>query len=384
MGTSLRVEASDGRTIDLGRDVHAVLGLPFDAIDLAGTVAHLRRAAAQRERCFLSTPNVNWVVAAREDAAFRASVLRSDLCVADGMPVAWIARLIGAPLRQRVAGSEVFDRLREPTAGAPLRVFFLGGPPGAASAAAEALNRTVRGAIAVGHDAAGFGSVEAMSSPLLIDRINTSSADFLVVAMGARKGQEWLLRNQANLDVPLLCHLGATINFVAGRIRQAPKLLRRTGFEWLWRIVEEPALWKRYASDGWALATTLLSDVLPWLLARHVLLGAARRSAAPTYRIEESPGDVARLHLAGPWNAADLTALRADLARVLSDGRTVQVDLAEATSIDTRVAGLLLLVEGWQALPPLTRGAPCARAVQLALRAMGCLPDNASGLHRPR
>jgi len=217
----LEVRRADGARLDLGRPVEALLGLPFDALSLDEAVAEVRRCARERRPCFLSTPNVNFAVAAQDDQAFRASVLHSDLSLADGMPIVWAARLLGSRLPERVSGSDLFARLqREP--GEPLKVYFFGGPDGVAERAAAALDTRGGGLRCVGFDSPGFGSVEAMSGEERIARINGSGADFLVVSLGARKGQAWIERNRARLAPPVISHLGAVVNFVAGELRRSP------------------------------------------------------------------------------------------------------------------------------------------------------------------
>ena len=101
---------------DFRRRVVCILGMPFDVVTLQEAVQKVSDAATHDERCFLSTPNLNFTVAGMEGGAaadvFRDSVLRSDLSVADGMPLVWIARLLGLPIRERVAGSTLFEALR--------------------------------------------------------------------------------------------------------------------------------------------------------------------------------------------------------------------------------------------------------------------------------
>src|SRR5688572_21542979 len=143
------------------REVHCVLGLPFDAVDAAGAEAQIRAAAKSGARCFLSTPNVNFLVQSRRDEAFRRSVVHSDLSVADGMPIVWLARLMGIPIASRVAGSNLFEALR--AGPEPLSVYFFGGPEGVAADAARAL-----GARCVGYAFPGYGSVESMSDEAAI------------------------------------------------------------------------------------------------------------------------------------------------------------------------------------------------------------------------
>ena len=232
------------------RRVVNLFGLPFDALTLDETVAAVRQACAKQRRLFLSTANVNFVVHAQRDPAFRQSLRDSDLCVADGAPIVWISRLLGRPLPERVAGADVFEALRRRDDAAPVSVYLFGGPPGAAERASQVLNDERGGMRCVGYACPGFGSVDSMSTPEILERINRAKPQFVIVALGAVKGQTWIQRNRLRLDAAVISHLGAVVNFAAGRISRAPAWVARTGFEWAWRIAHEPALWRRYAFDG--------------------------------------------------------------------------------------------------------------------------------------
>ena len=158
------VLASDVPANDLARNVYCVLGLPIDALDMSTILRRIDAAAASRTPFLISTPNLNFLVNSRSDSEFRESVLDSDLCPADGMPVVWIARLIGVPIRQRVSGSDIFEALKAPDRlGRRLKVFLFGGAPGVAAAAARTLNAVPSGLSCVGTFDPGFGSVDEMS-----------------------------------------------------------------------------------------------------------------------------------------------------------------------------------------------------------------------------
>lgn len=247
------------------RNVHYLLGLPFDAVTLEEAVSLIRRSIEHRTRCFISTPNLNFLIAAQKNAEFRNSVVRSDLSLADGAPIVWLSKLLGIPIEERVAGSDVFDALRNGE-GEKIKVFFFGGPPGIAEQAASKINTENKGMVCVGFGSPGYGSVEDISGVETINKINKSGADFLVVALGAVKGQAWIEHNLSALNVPVVSHLGAVINFVAGSVRRAPVWMRRTGLEWLWRIREEPSLWRRYVFDGIHLVKLVVVRVLPTIL----------------------------------------------------------------------------------------------------------------------
>jgi N-acetylglucosaminyldiphosphoundecaprenol N-acetyl-beta-D-mannosaminyltransferase len=328
---------------DFERDVHCLLGLPIDAIDLAGAERRVRAAAAARMPCFMSTPNVNFVIQSRSDDAFRNAVLHSDLSLADGMPLVWLARLIGMPIRERVAGANLFEALRGGE-GSPLAVYFFGGPDGVAEKAGRRLARGGQGLVCVGYDSPGFGSVEEMSGEETIRRINASNADLLVVSLGARKGQAWIERNRPRLNVPVVSHLGAVVDFGAGTVRRAPAWMQRAGLEWLWRIKEQPALSRRYLNDGIAFAALLVTRVLPyvWYAWRH-----AAGSAGEGYVEAREAEREYTIALRGAWTRANLTRLRRCFAAAAQSGKDVRLDMTAVSHVDSAFVGLAILLLGY-------------------------------------
>lgn len=333
---------------DFYRNVYCLAGLPFDAVSLDQAERQVRSTMADKRRCFLSTPNLNFLVASQTDRAFRDSVIQSDLVVADGMPIVWLSKLLCIPIRERVAGSDLFDALRLPGHAQQVKVFFFGGTEGVADLACNVINEECGGVKCVGSIYPGHGSVSDMSMPTFIQRINNSQADFLVVALGARKGQEWILHNLHHLHVPLVSHLGAVVNFVAGRIQRAPNVVRTGGFEWLWRIKEEPSLWRRYYCDGIGLAKIVVSMVLPLMARRFVDKFSFGKVSPATIQFNED-ADVYYLVLEGGWNASNIEPLRNVFTKIANGvPRDICLNLSHVTDIDSAFVGLLLLLKGYQ------------------------------------
>lgn len=350
---------------DFSRRVYCVLGLPFDAVDVEETVELLIKCAANAERCFFSTPNLNFLITSLGDRAFRDSVMRSSLSLADGMPIVWLARLLGLPITTRVAGSTVFEQLRAQRA-MPIKVFFFGGPDGVAQQAADVLNADVGGMHCVGACSPGFGTLEDMSTPAIIGRINASNADLLVVALGAKRGQAWIEHNLGTLRTPLISHLGAVVNFVAGTVSRAPSGVGKFGLEWLWRIKEEPALWRRYWSDGMALLRLLIKSALPAALDARRMRAA---TVAPVLQ-ERDEGPHYTLALGGAWHDEALGELRKALARATARQQGVRLELLADCRLDSAALGLLLLLYGHQskigaALAVRAEGAAVRRTMRL-------------------
>jgi N-acetylglucosaminyldiphosphoundecaprenol N-acetyl-beta-D-mannosaminyltransferase len=374
---ALIVRAAVGRReLDLGRDVHALLGLVFDRIDLDGAVRHIQHCVATRRPCFLSTPNVNFVAAAAHEREFRGSVLRSDLSVADGFPIVLAARWMGLAFPGRVAGADLFERLQHSGRAAqqqPIKLFLFGGPPGVGAQAAAQLNAQAQGFECVGHDEGGFGDVEAMSTDATIERINASGAEFVLVALGAKKGQAWIERNRARLHAPVISHLGAVINFAAQSIERAPTWMQRLGLEWVWRIVQEPQLWRRYWSDSQMLVGTVLTRLLPWSARRWLRRLPSGAHQAPQFRVETARSGQAVITLAGDWRGnADQSALRMTLADLLRAGSSVEFDLSAAPALDSALLGLMAVIDAWQVSPRAVHaGSVTHRALLADLRAYG-------------
>jgi N-acetylglucosaminyldiphosphoundecaprenol N-acetyl-beta-D-mannosaminyltransferase len=332
-----------GLTDDLSRVVYGVLGIPIDAVDLAAVVQQIGAAMGQDAPFLISTPNLNFLVASQTDIEFRESLLRSDLCPVDGVPIVWIARLLGIPIQMRVAGSDIFDRLKLESRHS-VKVFLFGGPDGVAETCSKVLNEQPNGIVCAGALYPGFGSVQNMSTDAIIDRINASDARFLVASLGAQKGQSWLLHNHDRLEVPVRSHLGAAINFQAGLLRRAPLFVRRFGFEWLWRIKEEPHLWRRYLHDGTVLLRLMMANVLPlavsaiWRRLRggdSIELGVFPAETGPRSK---------KILLTGDATANQLEAAIPMFREAIGDSDEVTIEVSRLRTIDARFFGFLLMV----------------------------------------
>ena len=110
-GPPIKIDTNSFGHNDLSREVYGVFGIPIDVVDMATALSKIELAAVDRTPFLISTVNLNFLVTSQLDQEFRRSLLLSDLCTADGMPVVWLARLLGLPIRERVAGSDIFEKL---------------------------------------------------------------------------------------------------------------------------------------------------------------------------------------------------------------------------------------------------------------------------------
>lgn len=328
----------------LARNLCCVMGLPFDVVTTASAVDVIRGSIVAKTPCFLSTPNLNFTVAAQSDPDFYQSVVQSDLIVADGMPIVWVAKLLGLPLPERVAGSSLFDALANCDHATPLRVFFFGGLPGIAEQACQRVSEKFPGTLGCGHFDPGFGSVEDMSQEDIILHINQTKPDFVVVALGAKKGQQWILQNRHKLNAPVVSHLGAVVNFVAGQVTRAPVLVQKLGFEWLWRIKEEPQIWRRYWQDGKQLIRLFFKRLLPLYLSRK---DRAKTKVVFCQRAFTEYDNYTLLKLSGDLGSDFGRKLMTELVNVAQPNRDIRLDLSELMSMCNSFLAFLL-VFAWQ------------------------------------
>jgi N-acetylglucosaminyldiphosphoundecaprenol N-acetyl-beta-D-mannosaminyltransferase len=243
-----------------------------------------------------------------------------------------------------VSGAGLFERIAEHEA-PTVSVFFFGGPPGMAERACKRLNDTATGARCVGFDSPGFGALDDMSAEPTIQKINRSEASFVVVALGAQKGQAWIERNRARLNAPLICHLGAVVNFVAGSVERAPTPIQRVGLEWLWRIKEQPDLWRRYWSDGLRLLVWSSTRVLPHAVLTRWRSLTNRRDADAVVSVSHS-AQLTTAKLRGDWTRDRLLPLRQVLTEAAMNDRSLCLDLADVSWVDSAFVGLLLVARG--------------------------------------
>ncbi len=274
----------------------------------------------------------------------RADIIDNDLSLADGAPVAALARLVGAPLKGRCAGADVFEALRRRPGfeGRRLRAFFFGGRDGAAQAAHTALNKERGGVESVGFDNPGHGDIESMSAQAVIDKINAAEPDFVVVALGAAKGNAWIARNAERLTAPAVSHLGAVVDFTAGGVKRAPAAVSRIGLEWAWRILQDNALWRRYARDAIALARLIATRAAPSRLLRPRSSGAQTRVTVETIHGQVSQVCV---RLAGDLTIDARDAVRAAFRRAAAERGDIVLSFDADGALDAAFLGQVLMLE---------------------------------------
>ena len=194
------------------------------------------------------TPNVDHVVLAETDPRLRAAYARVSLSLADGMPVVWASRLLGARLPEKVSGSDLVLPLMRRAAARSWRVYLLGGAEEVAPKAAEELRRELPGLRLVGAEGPWIDMAEPASGRQdLLARLRQARPDLVLVALGNPKQELWIDEVRDSVRPAVLVAVGAGLDFVAGVVRRAPRWMSAAGLEWLYRLGREPRrLGRRY------------------------------------------------------------------------------------------------------------------------------------------
>jgi N-acetylglucosaminyldiphosphoundecaprenol N-acetyl-beta-D-mannosaminyltransferase len=237
-----------------------LFGLTVDALTLDQAVDRAERALLDRAPLQVGVVNAAKVVKLKADHVLRDSLLSCDLLLADGMSVVWASRLLGRPLPERVAGIDLFTSLLDLADRRGYRVYLLGASAEVLARLREVVAERWPGVVLAGSRDGYFKSVQADD---VAAEIAASGADMLFLGMGTPAKELFLATYADRLGVPVLHGVGGSFDVVAGHTRRAPERWQRLGFEWAYRLAQEPRrLWRRYLVTNTAFLFLLLAERL--------------------------------------------------------------------------------------------------------------------------
>ena len=220
-----------------------ILNIKVHALTNAQTLALVEEFIAAGQPHQLVTVNPEFVVAAQQDEAFRRIINNAALSLPDGVGLLKAARFLKTtPLPERVAGSDLVERLAELSHQRGYRIYFLGAQEGVAEKTIANLKEKYPDLQVAGFYA---GSPALEANEAIVQRILPTRPDILLVAYGAPKQDKWIARNFERLQIPVCIGVGGSFDFLAGTAKRAPFWLQRLGLEWLHRLMLQPWRWKR-------------------------------------------------------------------------------------------------------------------------------------------
>jgi N-acetylglucosaminyldiphosphoundecaprenol N-acetyl-beta-D-mannosaminyltransferase len=228
-----------------------ILGVGVHALNLRSAVDVLRTTIANRTKGYVCVTGVHGVCEAQSDPAFRSILNHALLNTPDGMPIVWIGRNAGFREMDRVYGPDLLLEVCAASETAGWRHFFYGGGPGTAESLAAILQTRFPRLKIVGTHTPPFRPLTPTELQELQAQVSVARPDIIWVGLSTPKQELFMSSTLDGLDVPVMIGIGAAFDLISGKVRQSPRWIQRSGFEWLFRLIQEPRrLGKRYLKNN--------------------------------------------------------------------------------------------------------------------------------------
>lgn len=205
--------------------------------------------------------NVDKLVKASRDPELRQIINDCALVNVDGMPVVWASRLLGKPLKERVAGVDLFEALMRRAGDKGWRVFLLGAREEVVGKVAETYTRKYPKLVLAGYRNGYWQGEE--EEALVAEQIRQSEADLLFVAISSPKKEQFLGKYQAHMRIPFAMGVGGTFDVAIGKVKRAPLWMQKSGLEWFYRFLQEPRrMFRRYFIEDMAFIGLFLKEAI--------------------------------------------------------------------------------------------------------------------------
>ena len=229
----------------------ALLNTYINNVTMPETIAAIEQMIEADKKSYVVAINVDVVMKIEEDSYLKKVVDNADMVLVDGKPLVWISKLHGKPLKAKISGSDLVPLLCEVAAEKGYKIFIIGGKDGIAEQAKEKLENRLPKIKIVGTYAPPFGFEKNESE---LDKINQmiseAHPDLLIACFGCPKQEKWIYENIEKYNAKVSVCAGATVDFVAGNVKRAPRWMSDHGLEWFYRFTQEPKrMFKRYFVD---------------------------------------------------------------------------------------------------------------------------------------
>jgi N-acetylglucosaminyldiphosphoundecaprenol N-acetyl-beta-D-mannosaminyltransferase len=224
-----------------------VIALPICSLPFDEQINSIITWAEKRQHKMVCVANVHMLIEARQHADFANVLRQADLVTPDGIPLVWMLKLMGADRAERVAGMDILLATCHRAAQSQISIFLLGSTPDLLAKIHHRLQQEFPLLKIAGMNSPPFGSFDPTADKNIVRTINHSGAGIVFVALGCPKQELWMAKHRSHIQAVTI-GVGGVFPVYAGALKHAPKFIRMAGFEWLFRLIQEPRrLWKRYA-----------------------------------------------------------------------------------------------------------------------------------------
>jgi N-acetylglucosaminyldiphosphoundecaprenol N-acetyl-beta-D-mannosaminyltransferase len=218
----------------------SILGVKIENVSLNEAVDRIEMMIKERESCLVVTANPEIILLAEQDQDFARCIDRAKMVTADGIGIVIASKLIGQPLKQRVAGIDMVSELFSRAQNKKYRFYLVGAKPGVADKAAENIKKTFPGIEIVGIQHGYF-----KDDSEIIQDIMEKKPDILLAALGMGKQEKWIIDRIFHAGVPVSIGVGGSLDVFAGEAQRAPVWMQKAGLEWFYRLLKQPSRYER-------------------------------------------------------------------------------------------------------------------------------------------
>lgn len=232
------------------------------ALDFHAQIAKMLEWAKNFESRFVCVANVHMLIEAHREPKFASVLETADLVTPDGMPLVWMLRLLEVENQTRVAGMDIIIELCRLAPKQNISIFFVGSEKRVLDRMRKRLEAEFPRLKIAGMEPLPFRPLTEAEDMALIQKINQSGAGLVLVALGCPKQEYWMAQHKGKIRA-VMVGLGGAFPVFAGVHKRAPLVLRKTGLEWLYRLIQEPRrLWKRYWNTNGTFVFLALKQML--------------------------------------------------------------------------------------------------------------------------
>lgn len=239
-----------------------ILGMNVLAARREEILRNIVHSIKSQKRSCVCLPNVYSITLFQKNEEFRNALISADFLIPDGLPLVWVSAIKGRKI-DRIRGSDLVLLLCELSRTHCFSHYFYGAESGIPEKLSGELTKKFPWLNVVGMFSPPYRPLNIEEDKKIVEEINRASPDILWVGLGTPKQEIWMYEHRKKLDVPVIIAVGAAFDFLSGNIRQAPKWIQHCGFEWLFRLGQEPQrLWKRYLWGNTLFFNLVLLDLL--------------------------------------------------------------------------------------------------------------------------
>lgn len=255
----------------------SVIGFPVASLSFRDQVSLMMEWSKNRLSKVVCIANVHMLIEAHRDQEFAPVLTSADLVTPDGMPLVWMLKLQGAHQQDRVAGLDVMLALCEKASIEGVSLFFLGSQSVILEQMRTRLEREFPDLKIAGMEPLPFRPMTAAEDEAIVQKLNQSNAGILLLSLGCPKQEKWMSAHKDRVQMVMI-GVGGVFPVYAGIQRRAPRFVRLAGFEWLYRLLQEPQrLWGRYSST---------IPIFVWLALKQLWISRQLRGGNKGYSVQ--------------------------------------------------------------------------------------------------